>query len=84
MSVESSNLKTDWEVFPNPTRSHIKISVEKVHNDLEVSIFSIFGKKVLTSKNQTEIDLDYLPKGSYLIKVKMNGKIKTSKIIKIE
>lgn len=41
-------------------------------------------KPIVMVYNQTEIDISHLTKGMYLIKVKMDGTIKTKRIIKID
>lgn len=58
------------KIYPNPASSYIKIESEKIK---EISILSIDGKLMLnqtsTSPNQIRIELPYLPKGIYLLKV---------------
>ncbi len=71
-------------VYPNPTNGLLKIHSEIIYTKLEISVFNITGQKIFTVKNQTEIDIRHLTKGVYLIKVKIDGTIKTKRIIKIE
>lgn len=76
--------KNNIEIYPNPTNGLLKIHSEIIYTKLEISVFNITGQKIFTVNNQTEIDISHLTKGIYLIKVKMDGTIKTKRIIKIE
>ena len=76
--------KDNIEIYPNPTNGLLKIHSEIIYTKLEISVFNITGQKIVTVNNQTEIDISHLTKGIYLIKAKMDGKIKTKRIIKVE
>jgi hypothetical protein len=62
----------------------LRVHSEIIHEQLEISIFSITGQKIDTVKNKTEINISHLKKGTYFISIKMNETINTEKIIKIE
>ncbi len=70
--------------YPNPTSGLLRVHSEIIHEQLEISIFSITGQKIDTVKNKTEINISHLKKGTYFISIKMNETINTEKIIKIE
>ena len=76
--------KNKTEIYPNPTNGQLKIHSEIIYTKLEISVYSLTGQKILTVKDQTEIDISHLTKGAYFIKVKMDGAIRMEKIIKIE
>ena len=63
---------TEHEInmYPNPTTGMTYFSIRGVSSALEISIYSIMGKEVLqkTIVNQ-ELDLSFLPKGMYLVKI---------------
>ncbi len=85
LSVMNEGLeRNNIEIYPNPTNGLLKIHSEIIYTKLEISVFNITGQKIFTVKNQTEIDIRHLTKGVYLIKVKIDGTIKTKRIIKIE
>ena len=71
-------------VYPNPTSDgflNIKFS-----QDVNVEVFSIFGKKLIQKNiNQTDtiLDISTLSNGVYFIKVSHKGLSLSTKIIKI-
>jgi len=70
-------------LFPNPVNDELNIEIEDTYQFLEVSVYSIIGKKVLSYKNETRISLGNLLSGVYFVKIKKDGMLKTFKIIKI-
>lgn len=70
-------------IFPVPTRDYLYINDDKLVNNY--SIFSIQGQ-ILKRGNIDEsrsIDVKYLAKGSYLIRLEGGGILQTAKIIKL-
>ena len=61
-SLQSSYVK----FFPNPAKN--KITLHSTINDYNVTIYSMTGKKIITTKNKT-IDVSNLKKGCYVINV---------------
>ena len=84
LAIDTSPSKTDWYIYPNPTKGKITLQMEKNYNDLEVSIFSMLGEKVLTVENLTEVSISHLKVGTYIVRVNKNGKISSRKILKLE
>jgi hypothetical protein len=75
------------EVYPNPAVSTIVLSNKKTNFTLDdkFHIYNLTGKKMYTSpitSQETTIDISNYAKGLYLLVSKMNGKIKTFKIVK--
>jgi flagellar hook assembly protein FlgD len=77
---------------PNPTSSSTSISVNLDNtSDVEVEVYNINGSRVkaismknLSSGNQSiEIDANDLQTGTYIVKLVANGKVATSKFIKL-
>ena len=72
------------QIVPNPVGEFLNIvqkgpilTIESIH------LFTIYGKKVLTSNLNTEIDLKAISKGIYLVQIKFkNGKSVVKKIVK--
>ncbi len=76
--------KNSVTIYPNPTNGLLRIYSEINYQILEISLFTILGEKVLTVKNQSELDIKSLPTGTYFVKIKMDGISRMGKIIKIE
>lgn len=67
-------------VYPNPAENQLNI-VSKEEIKL-VEIFSLSGQKISSTK-QNVVNVSFLPKGAYVIKVSnVNGKVYTEKFIK--
>jgi len=57
-------------VFPNPTNGTIELNFNGyAQTDFNVSVFDNTGKLVLTSKNETKVNLSALSNGLYILKV---------------
>ncbi|MDR0619044.1 MAG: T9SS type A sorting domain-containing protein [Bacteroidales bacterium] len=68
-------------VYPNPARNHINILLEKSADYIEILNINgrIVQRKKCTSQN-TELNVDNLQSGLYIIKVTSNGVVKTKKL----
>lgn len=70
-------------IYPNPVKDRLQIkSDESIEN---VELFSVEGKKLNSykiQKGETTISVKSLPKGIYLLKSTIKGKIQTQKFIK--
>lgn len=77
----------DFVVYPNPAYSSIILSNLTLENSiLDLSIYSVDGRMVqqinqLSFNQQVSIDLNQMPTGFYILKIKYND---TSKIIKFQ
>jgi len=67
-------------IYPNPVSNILNIKVSDM-SDLSVNIFSLDGKKLL-STNKTTISLSHLNKGVYVINIKNKLGVYIRKIIK--
>jgi hypothetical protein len=80
VEVLTNNIK----VWPNPIENVINIVTPDQNGFIE--IYSVDGKRVYYSQYygiNSQIDVDYLNKGSYLILVRSNsGKVYTTRIVK--
>lgn len=81
-SVNNSNFQ-NFSYYPNPVKSNLSL---KAGLEIEkVSIYNLLGQEVIslnpTSLN-AEIDLSRLQAGPYMVRVNINGEIKTFKVIK--
>ena len=82
MSNEDFISNNYFSIYPNPTNSIVNIKSDNKFN--EVEIYDVLGQKVLSSKisENQEIDMSLLQSGTYLLKLKNEEVIKTTKIIK--
>jgi photosystem II stability/assembly factor-like uncharacterized protein len=70
--------KLKFTIYPNPAKN--EISIRSNINNINVSIFSMTGKKVIQTTSKT-INVSSLAKGCYMITLKSNGTIKREKLI---
>lgn len=69
---------TKLEIYPNPATDKIFIKGEKVS---EAEMYSMEGKKLNVSLNGDQsVDVSHLPKGVYLLKLKIKNEITTRKL----
>ena len=67
--------KNDFILFPNPATNTIfvKTSKEKLRT---ITVYSIFGERIIYKTHTNKIDISYLKSGMYLIKINNNQTIK--------
>ena len=72
----------DLNIYPNPANSNF-ITIKSIFQGIKiVDIFDVNGRKLLsTSIYKDELDISYLKPGFYFVKVKINNKTITSKLI---
>lgn len=86
-SVQKINVEqlSDILIYPNPTTGNIIISTQNWNENVSVSIFSIDGKLLMmqeVSQNNSNINLNRLQSGTYIVQVKQGDKISYNKITK--
>jgi len=86
-SVDIELALADVNLYPNPSSGVINISVKNIElSGLTCYLFDIKGNQILEkqlSNNETQIQMNELPAGTYLIKIKQSRNlIATYKIIK--
>lgn len=82
LSVQDNSL-AGFNFYPNPTTGVLNLSANK--NIESVSIFSLLGQKIMTTKiaaASSDINLSGLSSGTYIMEVTVEGKIGTFKITK--
>ncbi len=82
-----SEFESSIKIYPNPTRGIIKISIENFKDPIkgELSIYNLNGttlKQFRLNGPLTEIDVNDLPDGIFVIRLLMNGNSLDYKIIK--
>ncbi|MFD1552945.1 hypothetical protein DNU06_15925 [Putridiphycobacter roseus] len=74
----------DLYIYPNPTNNFLNINLTFPFQNLEISVYNLSGKKVLTAINQLQIPISHLPNGPYLIQLNMDDRKVDKKFIKID
>ena len=77
------------KIYPNPTQGLLNIEIPNDFNKVDISIFSIHGKRMLNSKIDNinskklihNLDISSFSKGIYYIKISDTEQITTGKII---
>lgn len=69
-------------IFPNPAKNKIHVSNIDV-NSIEIRIFNVLGKQVFHQSEISKkgIDVSNFNKGIYIIKIDVDGKSKTQKLV---
>jgi len=81
--IENSRVR----IYPNPASDRTEISLDKVYNNIIVTIESANGTMLQTSRftglSQMNLDLSSLPKGFYLIRTHGDDELNTvTKVLK--
>lgn len=82
LSTEDITTITNAAVYPNPSSDFIKTN----RRVTEIALYNMLGKKILTYRGDYVENhpfyIGHLPKGMYILKIKEDQKISTSKVIK--
>lgn len=72
-------------MYPNPARDHVDILLEDAVNSFDISIVSIYGKRVYYRQDfmvsHVTLNLQFLPAGIYFVTVISDGQRSTRKLI---
>jgi len=73
-STEDQTLENNIQVYPNPTQNILNFNSSETI--IQVSIYSMDGRllKLLQGKDLTKIDISFLNRGSYLLKLGFENK----------
>ena len=84
MNIENPNeMDTTFKYFPNPIKNTLHLRAQ--NNIQNVSIYNMLGQEVLrTTPNniESELDMSSLQTGAYFVKVTINDRMETVRIIK--
>lgn len=81
MSVVDVSSANSVSVYPNPTSGILNIQSDQ--NIQNIQLISVEGKIIRNYQAQNQINLSELPKGVYVVKVKLvDGKTEVKKIVK--
>lgn len=77
--VKKANIK----LYPNPVKDILKINLSNNENINEINIYNVAGQKLKTVSKQSEINVESLAKGVYMLDIKTDkNKTYNSKFIK--
>ncbi|GEM_PF-5308052 len=72
----------DLQLFPNPTTDWLQIKVTPAKSISSAIIYDLLGHKIAVPIHLNRLDIRFLPNGVYFLKVALEGRIFTKKIIK--
>lgn len=75
--------KESWQVYPNPSYGSIFIEQPELSGAVAMKVYDLNGKVLkqqLLKQNNTEVNLQSLPKGNYIVALEKNGVIKSKTI----
>lgn len=86
LSIDDSLIMpNDISIYPNPANNWVHIKLAQNQKLQKIVIYNVLGEKVLekhpTNFSETSIHMSSLEKGVYMLKVKINNKIITKKMI---
>ena len=74
--------KEKISLYPNPTNGILKIASKRSYKIFEIEIYDLAGRKLISQKNDENIDINFLPDGVYIAKINIDGESLEQKIIK--
>lgn len=81
LSVDDNSIdQNSISIFPNPAKNFIAVSSSE--NIEEITLFDILGKKILSARNTTTLDMSNLMNGIYLANIQTASGTTTKKVIK--
>ena len=88
LDVSSEKLREHFvKINPNPTQGNLKVGISGLKNSDKcyLELYSVQGVQSLAfdvNSDNTDVDISNQPNGIYLLKITINGKSTTWKIIK--
>lgn len=72
----------DVSIYPNPAKTYFHVRSENCKN-LKVEIFSLLGAKIKEVKNNTMINIEEIPVGSYIVRITHDKQVDLCKLNKV-
>lgn len=80
LGMAQNQLDASIELYPNPTKGVLNISVNKNVGDMTIEIVDVEGRVVFSSNEKNvqsgfvkQVSMEQYPNGNYMIKLKANG-----------
>jgi hypothetical protein len=85
LSLENDFRSSGFSMFPNPTSDFLNVKIQEGEIE-QILVYNVNGKKVISkkiNKEQSIIDTQNLIRGIYFIKIVLDKRILTKKLVKI-
>ena len=82
LSVDENDLNRSITLFPNPMQENLKIDLRQELAIESVRIFDLYGKEVIKTREERNVNVSKLPTGMYLVVVQTEKGSVSKKIIK--
>ena len=83
--INKNELSETFKIIPNPSKDIINLNFSSINtnSDLELSIYNILGRKIFSSPlNSNFLNIGFLSKGLYIVKITDGKKYYQQKLIK--
>ena len=80
LNIDAEIFTQSISVYPNPVKD--ELFIQGVSNTLKVSIYNVLGKLVFSETTSSELDLESLQSGVYIVKIIDQQKETTYKFVK--
>ncbi|MDT0294611.1 T9SS-dependent M36 family metallopeptidase [Mesonia ostreae] len=84
MGTNSSSLEKAFNIYPNPASGYVNVKSKLAQNDATLAIYDLNGRMVVNQKlasDSTQININNLATGVYVMKIDAKGKTQTEKLI---
>jgi hypothetical protein len=71
-------------IYPNPTNGILNIKTDLKYQKINLSVLTLIGTELVSTINQTQIDINSIPSGIYFLKIVIDSKTEIKKILKAE
>lgn len=80
--LPNANAESELNVYPNPANDIINIVLPYPDQPFNIQLFTLDGKRLMSTENKTSLGIAHFAKGTYLLRVNQNGKHWARKIQK--
>ena len=79
--IEKEFVKEDIKIYPNPVNDVLRYEIDGNVENVSISIYNVEGKKLFSeqSGNKQQIDVSFLPIGTYVVQFRHDSKITNQK-----
>ncbi|TBV25226.1 MULTISPECIES: T9SS type A sorting domain-containing protein [Meridianimaribacter] len=69
LGIEDQSLENTINIYPNPVRDYINISIANNQTITAIQCYDLMGKQIFNSTYKEQINVSYLKSGLYLLKI---------------
>jgi len=81
-SIQQLTDKNYLNIYPNPSSRSMSISGINVPEEIDITIFDLFGQNLINSQKSMDIDISSLSNGVYFVEINQSNKIHVLKFVK--